>query len=80
MLASNSSTQLESEFIRFGNPKCQQNLALQLHFSFYVRSPGFGLMSTPPERPCDDVGRLDAPLRELDGDAADFLDRPADQE
>ena len=26
MLASNSSTQLESEFTRFGNPKCQQYL------------------------------------------------------
>jgi hypothetical protein len=24
-------------------------LALQLHFSFDVRAPGFGLMSTPPE-------------------------------
>ena len=40
----------------------------------------FGLMGASPERPCDDVGGLDAPLRELYGDAADFLDRPADQE
>ena len=55
-------------------------LALQLHFLFEVCAPRFGLVGAPPERPCDDVGGLDAPLCELDGDAADFLDRPADQE
>ena len=54
--------------------------ALQLHFLFEVCAPRFGLVCAPPERPCDDVGGLDAPLCELDGDAADFLDRPADQE
>jgi hypothetical protein len=37
------------------------------------------LMCSSPERPCDDVGRLDAALCELDGDAPDFLDGPADQ-
>jgi len=37
-------------------------------------------MGAAPQRPRDDVGGLDAPLRELHGDAADFLDRPADQE
>jgi hypothetical protein len=37
-------------------------------------------MGAPPERPGDNMGGLDAPLRELHGDAADFLDRPADQE
>ena len=36
-------------------------------------------MSPSPERPCDDVGGLDASLSEADGDAADFLDRPTDQ-
>jgi hypothetical protein len=55
-------------------------LALQLHFLFEVRASCFGLVGAPPERPCDDKGGLDAPLRELDGDAADFLNRPADQE
>src|SRR3954453_357754 len=36
-------------------------------------------MGAPPERPGDDVGGVDASLREADGDAADFLDRPADE-
>jgi len=40
----------------------------------------FGLMGAPPQRPGDDAGGPDAPLGELHGDAADFLDRPADQE
>jgi hypothetical protein len=39
----------------------------------------FGLVGAPPQRPCDDVSGLDAPVGELDGNAADFLDRPADQ-
>ena len=38
-----------------------------------------GLMSPPPERPCDDVGRLNSFLRETLGYAADFLNRPADE-
>jgi hypothetical protein len=38
-----------------------------------------GLMSPPPERPCDDVGRLNSFLRETLGYAADFLDRPTDE-
>jgi hypothetical protein len=57
-----------------------RTLTLQLHCLFEVRASCFGLVGTPPERPCDDMGGLDAPLRELDGDAADFLNRPADQE
>jgi len=40
----------------------------------------FGLMGAPPERPSDGASGLNAPLREFEGDAADFLDRPADQE
>jgi hypothetical protein len=40
----------------------------------------FGVMGAPPERPGDDMGGFDAPLGELDGDAMNFLDRPADQE
>jgi len=38
-----------------------------------------GLVGAPPERPGDDVGGSDAPLGEPDGDAADLLDRPADE-
>lgn len=41
--------------------------------------PRCGLMSPSPERPCDDVGGLDAFLSEADGDASDFLHRPTDQ-
>jgi hypothetical protein len=33
-----------------------------------------GLVSAPPERPCDDVSRTDAPLRELHRNASDLLD------
>src|ERR671921_2759449 len=36
-------------------------------------------MGPAPERPGDDVGGPDASLRETDGDAADLLDRPADE-
>ena len=36
-------------------------------------------MGASPEGPSDDVGGLDASLRQADGDAADLLDRPADQ-
>src|SRR6266513_286392 len=35
-----------------------------------------GLMSAPPERPCDDVNGLNAFSRETLSYAADFLDRP----
>ena len=60
--------------------KCWDGLlALQLRFSFEVCATRFGLVGATPERPCDDMSGLDAPLGELGGDAADFLDRPADQ-
>lgn len=55
-------------------------LALQLHFLFEMGAACFGLVSSSPERPCDDVRGLDAPLCKFDDDAADFLNRPADQE
>src|SRR5450759_4549833 len=55
-------------------------LALQLHSPFEMGAARFGLMGSSPERPCDDVRGLDAPLCKLDDDTADFLDRPADQE
>jgi hypothetical protein len=38
-----------------------------------------GLVGAPPERPCDDVGGIDAPLRETLRYAPDFLERPADE-
>jgi hypothetical protein len=56
------------------------SLALQLHFPFEVSAACVGLVSSPPERPCENTVDRDAPLSELDSDATDFLDRPADQE
>jgi len=50
------------------------SLALQLHFPFEVSAACVGLVSSPPERPCENTVDRDAPLSELDGDAADFLD------
>ena len=49
-------------------------LALQLHFSSEVSAASVGLVSSPPERPCENMVDRDAPLSELDGDATDFLD------
>ena len=57
-----------------------RSLALQLHFSFEVSAACVGLVSSPPERPCENTVDRDAPLSELDSDATDFLDRPANQE
>ena len=54
-------------------------LALQLHSMFQVRALCGGLMGPPPERPSNDMGRFDAPLRQPCGDAADFLCRPVDE-
>jgi hypothetical protein len=51
-----------------------QTLTLQLHFSSEVSAASVGLVSSPPERPCENMVDRDAPLSELDGDAADFLD------
>jgi hypothetical protein len=50
------------------------SLALQLHFSSEVSAASVGLVSSPPERPCENTVDRDAPLSELDGDATDFLD------
>jgi hypothetical protein len=38
-----------------------------------------GLMSAPPERPCDGIGGLNAFSRETLSYAADFLDRPREE-
>jgi hypothetical protein len=51
-----------------------RTLALQLRFCFEVRSLSDRLVSSSPERPCDDVRGLDPLSSEPDGDAADFLD------
>jgi hypothetical protein len=45
-----------------------------LHFLSEVSAASVGLVSTPPERPCENTVDRDAPLSELDGDATDFLD------
>jgi hypothetical protein len=49
-------------------------LTLQLPFCFEVRPLSGGLVSSAPERPCDDVCGLDPLPSESDGDAANFLD------
>jgi hypothetical protein len=49
-------------------------LALQLPFCLEVRSLSDGLVSSAPERPGDDMCRLDSLSREPYGDAANFLD------
>ena len=41
---------------------------------------GDSLVCPSPKRPREGVAGWDAALGELDRDAADFLDRPADQE
>ena len=54
-------------------------LALQLHIPFDVRFSSDGLMCASPNGPCNDVSGVDPSLRKADGDAADFLDRPASE-
>ena len=44
-----------------------------------MRSLCGGLMSAAPQRPGDDQRRLNAPLRQPHGDAANFLHRPTHQ-
>ena len=54
-------------------------LALPLHIPFDVSFSSNGLMCASPNGPCNDVSGVDPSLGKADGDAADFLDRPADQ-
>jgi peptidoglycan/LPS O-acetylase OafA/YrhL len=49
-------------------------LALQLQCSSEVSAASVGLVSSPPERPCENTVDRDAPLSEFDSDATDFLD------
>jgi hypothetical protein len=51
-----------------------QTLTLQLPFCLEVRSLSESLVSSTPERPRDDMCRLDSLSRESYGDAANFLD------
>ena len=59
--------------------EASSGLALQLHISLDVSFSSDGLMCASPDGPCNDVSGVDPSLRKADGDAADFLDRPADQ-
>ena len=54
--------------------QASDRLALQLPFCFEVRAPSDRLVSSAPERPCDDVGGLDPFSSEPDSDAPNFLD------
>src|SRR3982750_4731227 len=61
--------------------KVEQALTLQL------QQPGFevsllcgGLLSAPQSRPSNDEGWLNAPLRQSDRYAPDFLDRPGNRQ
>jgi hypothetical protein len=54
-------------------PEPDLYLALQLPFCFEVRALSDRLVSSTPERPCDDMCGLDSLSSESDGDAADFL-------
>jgi hypothetical protein len=56
-----------------------KHLALQLHIPFDMSFSSAGLMCASPDGPCNDVGGIDPSLGKADGDATDFLDRPADQ-
>jgi hypothetical protein len=66
--------QLESQPSPDENPESQQTLALQLPFCFEVRALGGSLVSSAPERPCDDVCGLNPLSSKSDGNTADFLD------
>jgi hypothetical protein len=72
-----SKQELEPRSDSIGTEKA---LALQLHSSSEVSAASVALVSSPPKRPCENTVDRDAPLSELDSDATDFLDRPADQE
>jgi hypothetical protein len=49
-------------------------LPLQLFFRFEVSALSGSLVSSAPERPCDDVGGLNPLSIKSDCNAADFLD------
>src|SRR3954462_10615900 len=61
--------------------KVEHALALQLQRpAFEVSLLCGGLMSAPPSRPSHDEGWLNAPLRQSDRDAPDFLHRPGNRQ
>jgi hypothetical protein len=49
------------------------------HIPFDVSFSSDGLMCASPNGPCNDVSGVDPSLRKADGDAPDFLNRPAYQ-
>src|SRR4051794_28037833 len=58
-----------------------RDLALQLQEpAFEVSLLCGGLMSAPPSRPSNDEGWLNAPLRQSDRYAPDFLHRPGNRQ
>jgi hypothetical protein len=59
--------------------KFEQAVALQLRSLPDVGLSCGGLVGAPPERPGDDVSRLDPSLGQAHRHAPDLLDRPADQ-
>src|SRR4051812_49162655 len=62
-------------------PSIAPGLALQLQQpAFEVSLLCGGLMSAPPSRPSNDEGWLNAPLRQSDRDAPDFLHRPGNRQ
>src|SRR6204780_2119732 len=56
-----------------------RGLALQLDILLDMSFSSDSLMCASPDGPCNDVSGVDPSLRKADGDAEDFLDRPADQ-
>src|SRR3984885_5773822 len=54
------------------------SLTLQLHILLDMGFSSDGLMCASPDGPCNDVSGVDPSLGEADGDAAEFLHRPAD--
>jgi hypothetical protein len=75
---------LQLRFLAFLAAVCFAGLTALTPFgvgrsTFEMSVSGGRLMRASPERPRDDVSGLDAPLRQAYGDAADLLDRPADQ-
>ena len=64
----------DSRVANWIGPCRASGLTLQLPICFEVRALSGGLVSSTPERPCDDMCGLDPLSGEPDGDAADFLD------
>ena len=62
-----------------GEIEFKREVALQLHILLDMGFSSNGLVCASPDGPCNDVSGVDPSSRKADGDATDFLDRPADQ-